>query len=203
LAGISLLGAKLLGFLDKMTPKTSNEKKTLAGRALPRAKLRLLSHWAWNYLYPFGLCWCARKKGQEGRWVTRGHISRMCGATRSWRIPTKLGKCVCLTVIIKRAKFHRYNLRDFGAVRCWSFHVAIGNQGHMTCLSHLRRGGKMQTDAVYFHSQTFQMPVWLHFLGPAILINHYIHHTECHQPTESWAKAVFKSKLIRHDDIRF
>jgi len=31
-----------------------------------------LSHCAWNYLYPFGLCRCARKKGSKaGRKVTR------------------------------------------------------------------------------------------------------------------------------------
>jgi len=50
----------------------------------------------------------------------KSHISRMCGATPSGRIPTKLGTCVRLTDIIKRAKFDRYNLRDFGAVRCRS-----------------------------------------------------------------------------------
>jgi len=43
-----------------MTPKTANERKTLAGwRALPYAKMRRLSHCAWNYLYPIGLCRCA------------------------------------------------------------------------------------------------------------------------------------------------
>jgi len=61
-------GGEILGFGGKMTPKTSNYLKTLAGRALPHAKVRLLSHCAWNYLYPFGLCRCARKKGRkEGR----------------------------------------------------------------------------------------------------------------------------------------
>jgi len=64
-----------------------------------------------------------RKKSQEV------YISRMCGATPSGRIPTKFGTCVRLMDVIKRAKLHRYNLRGFGAVRCWSFHVAIGNQG--------------------------------------------------------------------------
>jgi len=48
----------------------------------------------------------------------------MRGATPSWRIPTKLGKCVHLTNVIKRAQCHRYNVRVFVAVRCWSFHVA-------------------------------------------------------------------------------
>jgi len=58
---------------------------------------------------------------QEGRKEEKSlevYISRMCEATPSWRIPTKLGTYVCLTDVIKRAKFNRYNLRSFGAVRC-------------------------------------------------------------------------------------
>jgi len=39
-------GVEILGVLGKMTPKTSNEGKTLAGRALLYAKLHLLSHCA-------------------------------------------------------------------------------------------------------------------------------------------------------------
>jgi len=39
-------GGEILGVLGKMTPKTANERKTLAGRALSYAKLRLLSHFA-------------------------------------------------------------------------------------------------------------------------------------------------------------
>jgi len=61
-----------------------------------------------------------RKKSNEV------YILRMRGATPSGWMPIKLDKCVRLTDVIKRAKFHRYNLRDFGAVRCWSFHIAIG-----------------------------------------------------------------------------
>jgi len=125
-------GGEILFILGKMTPNTSMERKTLAGRALPYAKLRLLSHYAWNYLYPFGLCRCARKKRQTGRQEEMSqevYISRMCGATLSGRIPTKLGISVCLTDLIKLAKFHRYNFRVFGAVKCWSFHVATGNSG--------------------------------------------------------------------------
>jgi len=64
LAGISLRGEILFCFC-KMIPKTSNERVTLAGSTLPRAKLRLLNHCAWNYLSPFGLCRCARKKGRK------------------------------------------------------------------------------------------------------------------------------------------
>jgi len=138
LAGInSLLGAKFWGVLDKMTHKTSNERKTLAGRALPYAKLRLLSHCAWNYLHPLGMCTCARKKGrtagrQEGRKEEKSqdvYYSFMCWATPRGRISTKRDTWVHLTDVIKRAKFHCYNMRDFGAMRCWSFCVVIGNQG--------------------------------------------------------------------------
>ena len=46
------------------------------------------------------------------------YISRMRGKTPSGRIPTKLGKCVRLTDVVKRAKFHCYKSRGFGAVRC-------------------------------------------------------------------------------------
>jgi len=47
-----------------------------------------------------------RKKSQEV------YITRMCGATPSGRIPTKLGKCVRLTDVIKRAKFYRYEVSE-------------------------------------------------------------------------------------------
>jgi len=53
---------------------------------------------------------------QEGRKEEKSqevYISRMCGATPSGRIPTKLGTYVRLTDVIKRAKFYRYNLRGF------------------------------------------------------------------------------------------
>jgi len=53
------------------------------------------------------------------------YISRICGATPSGRISTKLVKSVRLIDVIKFTKFLRYNFRGFGAVRCWSFHVAI------------------------------------------------------------------------------
>jgi len=69
-----------------------------------------------------------KKAGRQEEKSQEVYISRLCGATPSGRIPTKFGTCLCLTHVIKRAKFHRYDLRGFGAVRCWSFHVAIGNQ---------------------------------------------------------------------------
>jgi len=67
-------------------------------------------------------CAGAQKKAvkQEGRKEEKSqevYISRMCGATPSKRIPTKFGTSVRLTDVIKRAQFHRYNLRGFGAVR--------------------------------------------------------------------------------------
>jgi len=56
-----------LGGFGQMTPKTSNEIKTLAGRALSCGKLRLLSLCARNYLYPFWPVQERKKKRQEGR----------------------------------------------------------------------------------------------------------------------------------------
>jgi len=75
---------------------------------------------------------CAGAQEKKGGWKeekSQVFISRMCGATPSGRILTKLGTCICFTDVIKRTKFHRYNLRGFGAVRCCSFYVGIGNQG--------------------------------------------------------------------------
>jgi len=65
------------------------------------------------------------EKGRMEEKSQEVYISRVRRATSGGRIPTKLGKCVRLTDVINHAKFHRYNLRGFGAVRCWSFHFAI------------------------------------------------------------------------------
>ena len=59
-----------------------------------------------------------REEGRKEEKSQEVYISRMRGATPSGRILTKLGKCVCLTSIIKHAKFHRYKFRGLGAVRC-------------------------------------------------------------------------------------
>ena len=62
-----------------------------------------------------------RKKKRGGRKEEKSqevYISRMRGATPSGRIPTKLGKYVRLTDVIKLARFHRYKFRGFGAVKC-------------------------------------------------------------------------------------
>jgi len=62
-----------------------------------------------------------KKEMQEGRKEEKSqevYISRMCGATSSGEILTKLGKCVRLSDVIKCAKFHSYNVRFFEAVRC-------------------------------------------------------------------------------------
>jgi len=60
-------------------------------------------------------CAAAQNKGRkEGRMKSQEvYISRMRGATPSGRITTKLGRCVRVTDVIKRAMFHRYNLRVF------------------------------------------------------------------------------------------
>jgi len=141
----------MLGVWGKLIPKASNERKTLAGWVLPYAKLRLLSHCAWKYLYPFGLCRCAitKKAGRKAgrKKVTRSevYISRMSGATPSGQSPTKLGKCVCLTDVIKRAKSHHYVVRGFGAVKCWSVHVAIGTQAVLNTAWRYRVAGDRWT----------------------------------------------------------
>ena len=59
-----------------------------------------------------------KKKGSKEEKSQEVYISRMRVATPSGRIPTKLGKCVHLTDVIKLAKFHCYKFRGFGAVRC-------------------------------------------------------------------------------------
>ena len=62
-----------------------------------------------------------RKKKKGGRKEEKSqevYISRMRGASPSGRLATKLGKFVCLTDVIKRAKFHRYIFRGFEAVQC-------------------------------------------------------------------------------------
>jgi len=129
LAGISLLGRKFGGFWTKWPPKRQIREKHLLGG---------------HFLTPNCVFWaivreiisirlaCAgaqeKKAGRKEENSQEVYISRMCGAIPSGQIPTKLGTCVCLPDVIKRAKFHRYNLRGFGAVRCWRFHVAV-NQG--------------------------------------------------------------------------
>jgi len=67
-----------------------------------------------------------KKKWKEGK---KEEVTRSVYFTYSGRIPTKLSKCVRLTDVIKRSQFYRYISRGFGAVRCWSFHVAIRNPG--------------------------------------------------------------------------
>jgi len=90
---------EIVGIWGQNDPQNVNGEKTLAGRTLSYAKLRLLSHCAWNHLNPFDLCRCARKKGRkdsrkEGRKEEKSqevYISRLRGATFGERILTKLG----------------------------------------------------------------------------------------------------------------
>jgi len=121
------------GFWVKLPPKRQIREKHLLGE---------------QFLTPNCVCWAimheiisihlacagaqAKKGSKEGRKEEKSqevYISRICGATPRGRISTKFGTYVRLTDVIKRAKFHRYNFRGFGDMRCWSFHVAIGNQG--------------------------------------------------------------------------
>jgi len=55
---------------------TKPQRPTFAWRALPYVKLRLLNNCAWTYLYPFGLCRCARKKGRKEEKSQEVYISR-------------------------------------------------------------------------------------------------------------------------------
>jgi len=48
-----------------------------------------------------------RNEGKKEEKSQAVNISRMRGVNPSGRIPTKLGKCVRLTDVIKRAQFHR------------------------------------------------------------------------------------------------
>jgi len=89
--------------------------------------VRLLRHCAWNYLYPFGLCGCAKKTGRKKS--HKNCIFHVCVERPLARgVQSNLAH-MFISLVIKRAKFHRYNLRGLGAVRCWSFHVSTGNQG--------------------------------------------------------------------------
>jgi len=54
-----------------------------------------------------------RQAGRKEEKSQEVYISRMCGATPSGRIPTKLGTCFRLTDVIKHAKFHHYTCRGF------------------------------------------------------------------------------------------
>jgi len=126
LAGISLLGAKMCGFWAKWPPKRQIREKHLLGG---------------HFLKPNGVFWLlcvklslsvwpvqVRKKKRREEMAQDVYISRMFGATPSAG-SNQTCTCVRLPDVIKCAKFYRYNLRGFWAVRCWSYHVAIGNQG--------------------------------------------------------------------------
>jgi len=121
------------GGLGQNDPKTSNKRKHLLG-----GHFLTLNRVFWAIVREIISIRLACAGVQEKKGIRAGrqeeksqevYFSRMRGATPSRRIPTKLGTCVHLTDVIKRAKFYRYILRGFGAVRCWSFHVAIRNQG--------------------------------------------------------------------------
>jgi len=76
--------------------------------------------------------WPAQGKRHEGTKEEKSQevfISRMHCATSSGRIQTKLIKYICLTDFIERAKFDRYNLRGFGAMRFLKFPCCHKNLG--------------------------------------------------------------------------
>jgi len=67
-------GGEMSGVLGQNDPQNVKWEKIVVGRALSYAKLRLLSHCAWNYLYPFGLCRCARKKAGRKAGRKKSHM---------------------------------------------------------------------------------------------------------------------------------
>jgi len=90
--GFPWWGRKFGGFWAKWCPKRQIERKTLTGRALPCAKLCVLSYCAWNIIICLA-CAGAQEKRQEGKNEEKSqevYISRMCGATFSGWIATKL-----------------------------------------------------------------------------------------------------------------
>jgi len=133
MAWISILGGEILGILGQNDPQNVKWEKNTCweGYSLrqtasfePLCVKLSLSVWPVHVRKKKG-----SKAGRQEEKSQEVYIWHMCGATPSGRIPTKLGTRVRLTDVNKRTKFHRYNLGDFGAVRCWSFHVSIGNQG--------------------------------------------------------------------------
>ena len=127
-------GQNCWGFWAEWPPKRQNSEKHLLGGHFLTSNCVF---WAIvRQIISIRLIYAGAQEKKTGRKEERKeeksqevYISRMCGATPSGRIPTKLGKCVYITKIIKLAKFHRYKCRGFGAVRCSNFYVAIGNSG--------------------------------------------------------------------------
>jgi len=105
-----------VGGLGKKTPKTSNERETLAGGTLRQtASFKPLCVKLSLSVWPVMV---RKKKGRKEEKSQEVYILRMRGATASRQISTKLGNCVRLTDVIKLAKFNRYSVSFFGAVRC-------------------------------------------------------------------------------------
>jgi len=61
---------------------------------------------------------CVERPLAEGRSTHVPHMYQVWLESSSRGIPTKLGTCVRLTDVIKRAKCPRYNFIGFGAARC-------------------------------------------------------------------------------------
>jgi len=122
-----------------MNPKRQMKEKYLQ-KTLLYAKMRLWSQCAWIMSIRLA-CAGAREKAirQKGEnKEERSHkkcISHVCMERPLARRFQPNLACVRLTDVIKHGKFHRYNLRGFGAVWCWSFHVAIRNPTLTHCFA--------------------------------------------------------------------
>jgi len=120
-------GGEIVGILGKMIPKTSIERKTLAGRALPYAKLRRLSVKLSLSVWPVQV---RKKKRQAGRQEElRSHkkcIFHVC-------VERSLADGFQPNLAIMFVSRTKLNVQSFLLLerlrRCWNFHVAIGNQG--------------------------------------------------------------------------
>ena len=67
-----ILPAKICGVFGENDPKKSKFRKTIAHRALPHVKPRLLSYCAWESVHGFGLyAWQGKKKNNNKRLATR------------------------------------------------------------------------------------------------------------------------------------
>jgi len=134
LAGISQLGAKDCRYiLGQNDPRNVKWEKNTCWEGTFLRQTASFEPLCVNLSLSVWPVQVRKKKWREGRKEEKSqevYISRMHGAIPNGRILTKLSICVRLSDVIKRAKFRRYNLRGLGAVRCWNFHFAIGNQGH-------------------------------------------------------------------------
>jgi len=101
-----------------LDPQNVTTEKTLAGRAFPCAKLRLLNHCAWNDICMACACTQEKRSWQAGRKKSHKtcifHVGLCVERPLAGWFRSKL-TCVCLSC--QHGKF-RYRLRGCSTVRC-------------------------------------------------------------------------------------